>query len=134
MTGFFYFSKIQYVCFCLLLAGCAASYQVLDVIDLSPPREVRAEREGDRVTIRWQPGVERRQKQFSGYKIFVAAKSLATTPALALPAPITLPDTVTTFSFASKDTARLFIHLRSCAGKRQISLPSLPEVIVPGRR
>lgn len=121
-------------CLCAFLAGCAASYQVLDVIDLPPPREVRAERHGDNVTIRWQPGAERKRREFSGYKIFVAAKSLATTAVQELPAPVTLPDSATTLSFAAKDTAQLFIHVRSCAGKTKLSLPSLPEVIVPGKR
>ncbi len=119
---------------CALLTGCAASYQVLDVIDLSPPRQVEAERRGDQVTIRWQAGSERRHLQFSGYKLFVAAHSLATTPVQELPPPFWLPGTATTFSFAVTDTARLFIHIRSCAGKSKFSLPSLPEVIVPGKR
>jgi hypothetical protein len=42
-----------------------------------------------------------------------------------------LPDTATTFSLATADTTRLFLHIRSCVGKRKVSLPSLPEVIVP---
>ncbi|MCI0697661.1 hypothetical protein L0337_37390 [candidate division KSB1 bacterium] len=133
MIRSFYFSKIQCVCFCLLLAGCAASYQVIDVIDLPPPRQVQAERRGDQITIRWQAGSERRHAQFSGYKLFVATQSLATTPVQELPPPFWLPDTATTFTFAVKDTAKLFIHIRSYAGKQKLSLPSLPEVIVPGK-
>jgi hypothetical protein len=119
---------------CALLAGCATSYQVIDVIDLPPPRQVEAVRRGDQITIRWQAGSERRHAQFSGYKLFAATRSLATTPVQNLPPPFWLPDTATTFSFAVKDTARLFIHIRSCAGKQKLSLPSLPEVVVPGKQ
>ncbi len=121
------------ICFYVLVAGCAASYQVLDVIDLPPPRQVQVERHGDQITIRWQAGAEHKQMHFSGYKLFIATRSLATTPVRELPAPIMLPDTATMFFYSSTDTARLFIHLRSCAGKRKISLPSLPEVVVPGK-
>lgn len=117
----------------VLLLGCGASYQVIDVIELPPPLQVEAERRGDQITIRWQAGAERRHVQFSGYKLFVATRSLATTPVPELPPPFWLPDTATTFSFAVKDTAKLFIHIRSYAGKQKLSLPSLPEVIVPGK-
>src|SRR5574341_2177270 len=110
--------------------GCASSLQVSDVLDLPPPRQVRAERRDDQVTVRWRPGAERRHPRFSGYKLFVAARSLAATPFSELPPPFWLPDTATTFSFTAADTAALFIHLRSCAGKRKLSLPSLPEVMV----
>jgi hypothetical protein len=125
---------IYSISFYALLAGCAASYQVIDVIDLPPPRQVQAERHGDQITIRWQAGPERQQAQFSGYKLFITTRSLATTPVQELPSPFWLPGTATTFSFAAKDTASLFIHIRSCAGKNKFSLPSLPEVIVPGKR
>ncbi len=121
------------IALCMLLAGCGASYQVIDVIDLPPPQQVHAERRGDQITIRWQTGSERRHAQFSGYKLFVATHSIATTPVQELPPPFWLPDTATIFSFTVKDTAKLFIHIRSCAGKRKFSLPSLPEVIVPGK-
>jgi hypothetical protein len=126
--------RINRIYLCTVLAGCAASYQVMDVIDLPPPRQVQAERRGDQITIRWQAGSERRHAQFSGYKLFVAARSLATMPVQELPPPFWLPDTATTFSFAVKNTAKLFIHIRSCAGKSKFSLPSLPEVIVPEKR
>ena len=128
-----YFSKIQCVCFCLLLAGCATSYQIIDVIDLPPPRQVQAARQDNQITVHWQAGSERQHAQFSGYKLFVAKHSLATTPLKELPPAFWLPGTVTTFSFAATDTARLFIHIRSCAGKSKFSLPSLPEVIVTGK-
>jgi hypothetical protein len=118
----------------VLFFGCAASYQVIDVIDLPPPRQVEAERGGDQITIRWRAGSERRHAQFSGYKLFVATRSLATTPVQELPPPFWLPGTATAFSFAVTDTVRLFIHIRSCAGKSKFSLPSLPEIIVPGKR
>ncbi len=117
----------------VLIFGCAASFQVIDVIDLPPPRQVEAERRGGQITIRWQAGSERRHAQFSGYKLFMATHSLATTPVRELPQPYCLPDTATTFSFATTDTARLFIHIRSCAGKSKFSLPSLPEMVVPGK-
>jgi hypothetical protein len=114
----------------ILLTGCAARYQVLDVIDLSPPRQVQAERHGGQITVRWRAGAERQAKEFSGYLLYVARYSLVTTPAQELPSPVVLPDTSTTYFFLSTDSAKLFIHLRSRAGARKISLPSLPEVIV----
>jgi hypothetical protein len=114
-----------------MLIGCSASLQVADVLDLPPPRQVRAERRDDQVTVRWRPGAEQKHAQFSGYKLFVATRSLAATPVHELPPPFSLPDTATTFSFAAADTATLFIHLRSCAGKQKLSLPSLPEVVAP---
>lgn len=118
-----------------IFLGCAASssYKIIDVIDLPPPRQVQAERHGDQVIIRWQTGPERRLVRFSGYKLFMAKHSLATTPVQELPAPIDLADTDTTFAFVSTDTVKLFLHLRSSLGGQNLSLPSLPEVIVPGK-
>jgi hypothetical protein len=117
----------------LLISGCAATYEVIDVIDLSPPRRVQAERHVNQVTVHWRAGSERHVEKFSGYLLFTATHSLASIPVRELPSPIVLPDTSTTYSFLSTDTVKLFIHLRSRAGTRQISLPSLPEVIVPGK-
>jgi hypothetical protein len=119
------------ILFCIFLIGCASSYQVIGVIDLPPPQQVQAERRSDQIIVRWRPGLERRQPHFSGYKLFMAPHSLATTPAQELPPPIALPDNATTFSLAAGDATRLFLHIRSCVGKRKVSLPSLPEVIVP---
>jgi len=118
---------------CVFLAGCAASYQVLDVIDLPPPQNVRAERRGEQIIVRWQPGRERRRGQFAGYKLFIARHSLATTPVQELPPPIALPATDTILAFAAMDTAKLFLHIRSYMDRQRLSLPSLPEVIVPGK-
>ncbi|MDZ7289634.1 MAG: hypothetical protein ONB44_10625 [candidate division KSB1 bacterium] len=117
----------------VLLIGCATSYRVFDVIELPPPQQVQAERHDDQVTIRWQAGVERRHPKFSGYRLFMATRSLASTPVWKLPSPIILPDTINWFSFTSADTSTLFLHIRSCAGKQKLSLPSLPEVMVPGK-
>jgi hypothetical protein len=113
-----------------LATGCSAGYQVRDVIDLPPPRRVQAERLGGKVTVRWQAGLERRAMNFSGYLLFMATRSLITTPVHELPPPLVLPDTSTAYSFPSAETDALFIHLRSRAGNRAVSLPSLPEVIV----
>jgi hypothetical protein len=121
------------ILFCTFLIGCASSYQVIDFIDLPPPQGVRAERRGDQIIIHWLPGRERRQPQFSGYKLFVATHSLATTPVQELPPALALFKADTAFSFATVDTTTLFLHIRSCLGKQKISLPSLPEVMVPGK-
>jgi hypothetical protein len=112
----------------VLIFGCTASLQVIDVLDLPPPTQVRAARRNGQVTVRWRPGAEQKHPQFTGYKLFVAKRSLAATPVAELPPALSLPDTATAFSFAAPDTATLFIHLRSCAGKHKLSLPSLPEV------
>ncbi|MCG3120106.1 MAG: hypothetical protein ALAOOOJD_02726 [bacterium] len=118
---------------CCLAASCSAPYQIVDVIDLPPPQQVQAERRGEQIIIRWQPGRERRRLQFVGYKLFVASSSLATTPVQELPAPIALAATDTIFVLTTTDTTRLFLHIRSSLGRHMMSLPSLPEVIVPGK-
>lgn len=118
---------------CCLAASCSAPYQIVDVIDLPPPQQVQAERRGEQIFIRWQPGRERRRLQFAGYKLFVASSSLATTPVQELPAPIALAATDTIFVLTTTDTTRLFLHIRSSLGRHMMSLPSLPEVIVPGK-
>lgn len=119
------------ILFCIFLAGCATAYFVLDIIDLPPPQNVRAARYGEQITINWQPGRERRRALFSGYKLFFARHSLATTPVHELPPPILLSATDTTFTLVMVDTAKLFLHIRSYLDRQRISLPSLPEVIVP---
>jgi hypothetical protein len=101
------------------------------VIELPPPRQVQAERRDNQIKIRWRAGREQQMPQFSGYQLFIAKRSLVNMPVRNLPSAIALPDTATSFSFASTDTVKLFIHLRSRAGKYKISLPSLPEVMVP---
>lgn len=118
--------------FYLLLTGCTTSYFVLDIIDLPPPQNVRAERRGEQIVINWQPGRERRRATLAGYKLFTARHSLATTPVHELPPPILLSATDTTFILAPADSAKLFLHIRSYLDRHKISLPSLPEVIVPG--
>lgn len=118
--------------FCIFFAGCAASYFVLDIIDLPPPQNVRAVRYGGQIIINWQPGRERRRPLFTGYKLFFARHSLAATPVRELPPPILLSAAESTFTLATNDTTKLFLHLRSYLDRQRISLPSLPEVIVPG--
>lgn len=118
---------------CCLVASCSAPYQIVDVIDLPPPQHVQAERQGEQIIVRWQPGRERRRPQFSGYKLFWAPHSLATTPVQELPAPLALPAVDTVLVLTATDTTQLFLHIRSGLGKHLMSLPSLPEVIVPGK-
>lgn len=120
------------ILFCILFAGCATSYFVLDIIDLPPPQNVRAIRHDGKIIIYWQPGRERRRPLFRGYKLFFARYSLAATPVDELPPPLLLSAAESTFTLASNDTAKLFLHLRSYLDRQRISLPSLPEVIVPG--
>ena len=120
------------ICFCIFFAGCAASYFVLDIIDLPPPQNVRAVRYDGKIVINWQPGRERRRPLFAGYKLFFARHSLAATPVPELPPPLLLSAAESTFTLATNDTTKLFLHLRSYLDRQRISLPSLPEVIVPG--
>lgn len=119
--------------FCLFLVGCATSaYFILDVIDLPPPQNVQAVRHGEQIIVSWQAGRERGRAAFAGYKLFFAQHSLATTAVHELPPPILLNATDTSFALAAVDTAKLFLHMRSYLDQQRISLPSLPEVIVPG--
>ena len=114
----------------LLLTSCATAIQVQDVIDLPPPAEVRGERIGERITIKWKTGIEVRAVDFAGYFLYFAPYSLAVTPLDEMPSPVAVPPGATEYSMAVSDSLPRFIHLRSRAGKRKLSLPSVPELAV----
>jgi len=115
----------------LALAGCVQTLQVRDVIDLPPPEAVRATRTQGYITVTWRIPAAAEKLAGSGYNIYVAARSLATVPLEQLPQPFIVAAQYLQFTFAFADSAPAFIQMRTRAGRRQLSLPSVPEVIVP---
>ncbi len=118
----------------LILTGCVSTLQVRDLIDLPPPQNVRAMRQHHDITVTWQAPAAGKQLAFSGYLLYFAPRSLATTPLAQLPSPLELAPQLSQFTFAVADSSAIFIHLRTRAGRKHVSLPSLPEVIVPAWR
>ena len=115
----------------LLLASCATTIHVRDVLDLPPPENVRGERGNGMVTITWETASSNKPADFSGYLLYYAERSLANVPLIAMPKVVELPDVATQYSFAFADSLPVFVHLRCRAGNGQVSLPSLPEVALP---
>jgi hypothetical protein len=104
--------------------------RVRDVIDLPPPQEVQAFRHHDDITVKWQkPGALERD-DLAGYFLYFAPRSLAALPLAQLPRPLEIGPQLTQFTFTAADSSPLFIHMRTRAGRKHVSLPSLPEVIV----
>lgn len=124
------FFRIYFAVVLLTLTSCVATTQVRGVLDLPPPETVRGMRENGRVTITWA-AISDKPKEFSGYLLYYAERSLANVPLAAMPAAIELPAIATQYSFAFADSLPVFVHVRSRAGTRQLSLPSLPEVALP---
>ncbi len=118
------------VMFGLMLASCATSTLVRDVLDLPPPENVRGVRNDGLVTITWEASTNK-PPDFSGYLLYYAERSLANVPLAAMPKVVELPDLATQYSFAFADSLPVFVHLRSRAGNGYVSLPSLPEVALP---
>ena len=114
-----------------LFVGCVQAIHVSDVIDLPPPQEVQAVRQQDFITVKWQKpgGLER--DDLAGYFLYFAPRSLAAVPMAQLPRPLEIAPQLTQFTFTVADSSPLFIHMRTRAGRKHVSLPSLPEVIVP---
>lgn len=114
----------------LALTSCATTTHVRGVLDLPPPENVRGTREIGRVTITWN-AIAGRPKEFTGYVLYYAERSLANVPLTAMPVAVELPAIATQYSFSFADSLPVFVHVRSRAGTWQLSLPSLPEVALP---
>jgi len=112
------------------LIGCSSALQVRDVIDLPPPRHVRAVQAGAEIKVSWESGVETESRDFRGYLLYVSPRSLMTVPLAAMPEPIEVQPGVTEYTITVFNSAPVFIHVRSRAGRREVSVPSLPELIV----
>jgi len=82
------------------------------------------------VTITWE-AISGKPKDFSDYLLYYATRSLANAPLAAMPNAVELPALATEYNFAFSDSLPVFIHLRSRAGRAQVSLPSAPEVALP---
>lgn len=117
--------------FFILFTNCTAPTLVRDVLDLPPPENVRGERSNGMVTITWDAASANKPPDFSGYLLYYAERSLANVSLLAMPKVVELPDLATQYSFAFADSLPVFVHLRCRAGNGQVSLPSLPEVVLP---
>jgi hypothetical protein len=115
----------------LLLMGCVQTLRVRDVIDLPPPQEVQAVREQDYVTVKWREPGALQKEDFAGYLLYFAPRSLAATPLAQLPRPLEIAPQLTQFTFALADSSPVFIHMRTRAGRKDVSLPSLPEIMLP---
>ena len=114
-----------------LALGCAASWQVRDVLELPPPADLRAERKGRQITISWRAYPSDEVLDFSGYLLYFASRSQARTPFDQMPPPVEIPPEATQFTLEVADSLPVFIHMRSRAGGKKISLPTVPELIMP---
>ena len=115
----------------MLFAHCAHTLRVRDVIALPPPQNVQASRQQDFVTVTWQAPAGGGKVDFRGYFLYHAPRSLAALPLEQMPRPVEIAPGLVQFTFALADSLPVFIHLRSREGGRYVSLPSLPEVVVP---
>ncbi|MGH7493061.1 MAG: hypothetical protein ACREOO_11770 [bacterium] len=115
----------------LLFVSCVQGLRFRDVIDLPPPQDVQAFRHHDSITVKWQkPGALARD-DLTGYFLYFAPRSLAAISLAQLPRPIEIPPQLTLFTFAVADSSPVFIHMRTRSGRKHVSLPSMPELIVP---
>lgn len=117
----------------LWASACVQTVRVRDLIDLPPPSQVQAVRRQDHITVAWQAPAAGRLKS-NGYLLYYAPRSLTATAFASLPPPVELAPQLSQFTFASTDSSPVFIHMRTRAGRQNVSLPSLPEVVVPGAR
>ncbi|MFQ5602755.1 MAG: fibronectin type III domain-containing protein [bacterium] len=126
-------------CFFLIatfLVNCAGSLpRVRDVTELAPPQKVQYEIQNRSVFLTWQASPHAANAHFAGYNIYIAKKSLILAPIKDLPRPIRLDKKETQYELKNlQRDAKYFIHLRSRNTKGEISLPSLPELVVPANK
>ncbi|MFQ5753739.1 MAG: fibronectin type III domain-containing protein [bacterium] len=79
----------------------------------------------------WQASPHESQPQFAGYNLYYAKKSLILAPIKELPTPIFLEKFQHEFTLTNLDShATYFGHIRSRNRDGDISLPSLPELLI----
>ena len=140
-SGFFYFERFRnkktLLCTCLFILSslaCSSAIRISSVIDLPPPTNVRHKYGDELIKISWNAGPEQDVLNFKGYLLYFSNRSLATVPFSQLPAPVEISARTTEFNLAVSDSLPVFVHVRSRAGHRKISLPSLPELIIHGSK
>lgn len=118
--------------FSFLLWYCAGQYpKVKDVIELSPPQKVKAFYLNNEVKIIWQPSYHENLSNFEGYNIYYSTRSLILSSIKNLPSPIMVNKAQHEVILHDlKESVPYYVHVRSRDKKGNISLPSLPELIV----
>lgn len=128
------FARIVEICTAaVLLSGCASRALVLDVTELTPPRNVTAVAEDSVIVVRWQPSTDENQTDFAGYNLYVSTQSLMVTTLTSdgrLPPPIVLGKEHEKALRDLEPGKRYFIHVRSRLEDGRLSVGSLPEVEV----
>jgi hypothetical protein len=124
--------RTAYVIALALCSGCAASGpKVRDVTELAPPENVRLVIEPDRTMLVWDASYHEISPEFAGYNLYISDKSLILAPWQQLPVPVALDKQVYQYPLDDLEPEKqYFIHLRCRNQKGEISLPTLPEVVV----
>jgi len=112
-----------------MFAGCsAAGKQLARITDLAPPQEVNFTSQGSDIILNWRPSTQEDLPNFVGYNVYVSTSSLIFTHPNNLPEPIVLGKTHKHRVAISAE--KNFIHVRSRLQNGNLSLPSLPEIII----
>jgi hypothetical protein len=117
----------------LLITGCATQVRVLDITELTPPRNVTAVVLDDQVLIRWSPSLDEQRADFAGYNLYVSPASLLSTTLThddRLPMPVVLGKVHEAALDNLEPGRRYFVQVRSRLKKGQLSVASLPEVVI----
>ena len=116
----------------LLLTGCAQSLpKVRDITELFPPKNARIYAENQAFRLVWDASIDQDHPDFMGYNIYYGPKSLVLASVEDLPTPIFVAKPQNDFLFTNLDsTEEYYIHIRSANKKGDISLPSLPELVI----
>ncbi len=122
----------RHVALLLFLAACAGTApRVLDVTELAPPQQVRFERTGEGVVIRWKPSPHHDRAAFAGYNVYVSQRSLIFAEIAKLPEPVRVgKDSTQVLLRDLSKSATYFVHVRSRTREGDLSLPSLPELVI----
>ncbi|MFQ5630648.1 MAG: hypothetical protein ACE5I1_17900 [bacterium] len=116
----------------LLFTSCTHAPGILDYVSLPPPDNVQAKTTGSQVEITWEFPQMPSAHQITGFNVYLSAESLVYTALSDLPAPTlqATRDKTCILLPIPKKLRTILIHVRSKNKHGDVSLPSLPEVML----
>ncbi len=117
------------------IVSCAGSAARLrKITELAPPVSPVWSEKAGQVLLSWEKSPSESSPDFAGYNIYIAEYSLIFTSPKDLPLPVTLElQQKYLFSQSEQINKTTFVHIRSRDVDGGVSLPSLPEIIIPAK-
>lgn len=116
------------------ILSCAAGGTALrQITELQPPQKPAFSEDGSTLVIAWEASPDELSASFDGYNLYLSNKSLMFAPVARLPEPVVLGAVHEyTLDPARNPGNAIYVQIRSRDRNGGVSLPALPEIVVPG--